>query len=90
MTFSAYPPSLLTALCPHTYSLSMYAVPPPAIDISMALTAEFLWLIETYLLAQMGYEGITVRWIMTIQAPHHASSVLEIERVWYYILMELD
>src|SRR3972149_1479487 len=87
MALGADPPALLAALCPTAYPLAVDAVPPVAVDLSVALAAELLGLVEADLAAPVVYERVPVPRVMAVKAPDRAPAVLEVHRVGHYVLV---
>jgi hypothetical protein len=46
MAFGAYPPSLLAACSPRSYTFPVHTSAPVNISIAVATAAQFLWLVE--------------------------------------------
>ena len=87
MALCTYPPPLLAALLPRAYSLAVDAVPPVAVDFSVALSAEPHGLVEAYLAAVVVYEGVPVLRVMAVKAPYGFPAVLKVEGVRHDVLV---
>ncbi len=90
VTLGADPPPFLTTLGPHTDALSVDTVAPAAIDLPVAFTAKFLWLVEADLVAVMVDQFRAIGGVVTIEAPDRTFPVLEVHRVGNDIRMHLQ
>ena len=76
VAFGTYPPSLLATGCPHTCPLAVYAISPVAVDLAVALSTKFLWLVKADFIAAVVYQFVPVCPAVAIKAPYSAPAML--------------